>query len=106
MYHTTDREGLTEINPGEERLREILDSVDDEEGDASSPEVWLSHMESGWMISVYPGKLLRLENTLRPEIERELKAASAEDILDLWELLATGQIDLVLRERWKARSKT
>ncbi len=103
MYHTTDREGLTEINPPEERLREMLASVEDEEGDAASPEVWLTHMESGWMLSVYPGRLLRLENTLRPEPELEMQASSDDDILDLWELLGTGQIELVMRERWKVR---
>ncbi|MEM9227078.1 MAG: hypothetical protein AAGA45_03835 [Verrucomicrobiota bacterium] len=100
MYHTTDRSGITELKPDDAKLWEILAEIDDEEGDASAPEVWLTHLESGWSLSVWPGGLLTLENTLRTEPERSLRDVEPERIFALWKRLAAGEIELLLQEPW------
>lgn len=104
MYHTTDRSGITELMPDDAKLWEILTEVDDEDGDASAPEVWLTHLESGWSLSVWPGGLLTLENTLQAEPERCLTGIDRERTFALWKRLAKGEIELLLQEPWRAQA--
>lgn len=103
MYHTTDRDGITELNPTDAKLRELLDSLkEDDAGD--NPEVWLTHVESGWMLSAYPSGLLTLENTIRRVPEREIANASPEKTFILWKLLAAGRIEELMNEPWQERA--
>ncbi|MEN8735376.1 MAG: hypothetical protein ABF329_11225 [Lentimonas sp.] len=63
LYHTTDAQGITEINPSEARMRELLDELDDLEPDeAEHPDVSLIHDGSGWILTVYQRGIISLEN--------------------------------------------
>ncbi|MGE9293275.1 hypothetical protein [Ruficoccus sp. ZRK36] len=103
MYHTTSRDGITEINPTDEHLKELLLSVGEEEGDESAPDVWLTHLETGWCISVFPGGYVTLENNLRPVPEREMEELSNQRIFSLWKLLAAGDIENLMDQPWSKK---
>lgn len=102
-YHTTDREGVTRIDPPAREWPAILASVH-EDGPADAPEVWLTHEETGWAISYYPSGLVALENETTREPVREMRGARPEQVAALWRLLANGQIEELLREGWVVES--
>lgn len=100
-FHTTNRDGLTELNPAPARLRAILRSLRDLDADPAAPEVWLSHHASGWTLSVFPGGLLRLESDTAREPIRELRGANLDRALELWLWLADGEVERVLEAPWQ-----
>lgn len=103
MYHTTDIDGITEINPDIHKLRELIDSLSDAEmDDYEHPDVALVDDRSGWSISLYPNGTATLEN-LEDEDEspRYRKGLSAETCLELWTMLADGEIESLLAMRWE-----
>lgn len=100
-YHTTDRDGITELSPPAERLREIIESVNEPDaGDEASPEVWLSHT-SGWTLSYFPSGLMLLENDHSQSEPRALPGVGASLALTLWQLLANDQITELRRFPWE-----
>ncbi len=103
MYHTTNREGITEINPSDEKLKELLLAASEEEDDGSNPDVWLTHLETGWTISVFPGGYVTLENNIRPVPEREMEDLSNSRIFSLWKMLATADIEKLMAQPWQKR---
>lgn len=99
-YHTTDLHGITEINPPETLMRDILASLEtDDTGD--HPEVWLTHLESGWCLTALPGGTLLLDNDTHDDTPRRLRGLSLRQTLDLWKLLAAGHIRELLRHPWQ-----
>ncbi|MBC2594145.1 hypothetical protein H5P28_07700 [Ruficoccus amylovorans] len=105
MYHTTDRSGVTDINPSDEKLKELLLAVgDDEDDDGSNPDVWLTHLETGWTVSVFPDGYVTLENNIRPVPEWEMDGLSNPRIFSLWKLLANGDIEALRSQPWRKRS--
>ncbi|WP_309381616.1 hypothetical protein [Cerasicoccus frondis] len=81
-------------------MRELLRSVADADGDDSAPEVWLSHLETGWTLSVFPNGLLQLEADDRKQPLREMRNVELDHTLDLWMILAEGDAKRLLRANW------
>jgi len=103
MYHSTDIDGVTEINPDLHTLRAIIDSLQDADlEEFDHPDVALVDDNSGWSISLYPNGTATLEN-LEDEDEspRYRKGLSPEAGLELWMMLADGEIETLLAMRWE-----
>lgn len=99
-YYTTDRNGITELNPSTRTMQDILNAIDCE-SDPAAADVWLTHFESGWTLSVFADGFIELE---RPsEDSLCMPHANMATALRLWRLLADGQFDSLLQQPWKAR---
>ena len=97
-FHTTDRDGITELNPPEPKLREILRSLMDEREDHA--EVWLTHSESGWTLTVFRSYVVQWHNDRIDEPTRELSGLDFNKALELWLMLAKGYIADLNRQPW------
>ena len=102
LYHTTDSEGISEINPDRMRMREILEEVGSaESADAPHPDVSLVHDTSGWMVTVYPGGVVTLENLGdADELPFYLRKVGLSEALSLWTELAEGNIAKLRKRPW------
>jgi hypothetical protein len=98
-FFVTTAWGGSEHRPSTERMRAILvelDTIDEEHAEA-----WLSH-ENGWSISAMPRGHVVLENVEGPdEPPRHLRGVSRERVIQLWEQLAAGNADEVMRAGWQ-----
>lgn len=103
LYHTTDAEGITEINPSEARMRELLDELDDIDiSEAAHPDVSLIHDFSGWMLTVYPRGIISFENLDQPdEAPKFMKGVSRQACLELWLELSRGEIEKLCERNWQ-----
>ena len=102
LYHTTDTDGVTELNPPAETMRELLDSLDhDEAEDAEHPDVSLVHDTSGWSISVFPSGVVTFENLDEPdEMPRFMIGVPRNEALALWLDLSRGRIEHLRSHPW------
>lgn len=106
QYYTTDRCGITELEPTEQRLRALLRTVWQRDGyapaDTDAPDVWLTHFSSGWTLFVYPSGLAVLDNL---DVEdcpvRHLREVSFDHALHLWQLLLKGEMRRLFAQNWK-----
>ena len=98
FYYTTDLNGVTVLNPTVNQMRTVIHSLDDTHHNYI--EVWLSHYESGWTMSVFPGGLIRFENEILKQPIRQLRYIYFTKILELWLRLSRGEVDFILNMRW------
>lgn len=98
-FHTTDRDGITELNPPEQKLREILRTLNDDREDHA--EVWLTHSESGWTLTAFSTGVLHFHNDLLDEPLRQLIGIDFKKALELWQALAQGRIATLKQQPWK-----
>ena len=102
LYHTTDIDGISLLNPDADALRALLASLDEPAArEADHPDVALIHDPSGWSISVFPSGTVTLEN-LEAEDGSPLymNAVSRQEALQLWLELAQGEIECVRDRPW------
>ncbi|NBB79829.1 MAG: hypothetical protein GVY36_10340 [Verrucomicrobia bacterium] len=102
LYHTTDTDGVTELNPSAEIMRELLDSLDNTgAGEAEHPDVSLVHDTSGWSISVFPSGVVTFENLDEPdEMPRYMIKVSRNEALKFWIDLSHGRIEHLRSQPW------
>lgn len=102
LYHTTDTEGITELNPTADTMRGLLQSLDHSEAnEAEHPDVSLVHDGSGWSISVFPSGVVTFENLDEPdEMPRFMVGVSRNTALALWLDLSHGRIDHLRSQPW------
>lgn len=104
LYHTTDVDGISQINPTEEEMRSILRTLLDPEIEMEEhPSVSLTHDASGWSLSVYPNDVISIEN-LDDDADKFpefLNNVSLEHALKLWRQLAEGQIAKIRTLDWQ-----
>ncbi|GHB98032.1 hypothetical protein [Cerasicoccus arenae] len=81
-------------------MRAILRSLADDDADDSAPDVWLTHLETGWTLAVFSSGLLQLEADATKEPLRELKG-DFDIALELWTILAEGDIARLLKANWR-----
>ncbi|WOO39835.1 hypothetical protein [Rubellicoccus peritrichatus] len=98
IFYTTDRDGITEINPSERKLREILRSLDEDRSEHG--EVWLTHTESNWQATVFSNGTIHLENETLHEPTRELRGTGFAKALEIWEMLSRGNTEAILKQPW------
>lgn len=102
LYHSTDVDGITLLNPDRAQMRALLKSLEDPDiQECDHPDVSLTENESGYSISVYPGGIMTLDNFDAPDVPpRYLKVKDLDDCLKIWTYLATGQLNRVLSLPW------
>lgn len=102
LYHTTDTDGISELNPTVEKMRDLLNSLDDKESEeAEHPDVTLVHDSSGWSLSVYPSGIVTFENLDQDDVPpRFMSGISRNQALQLWLELSRGQIQQVNSHPW------
>lgn len=102
LYHTTDIDGITELNPTAKTMRRLLERLDSVEADeAEHPDVSLVHDGSGWSISVFPSGVVTFENLdERDEMPRYMVGMSRNAALALWLDLSCGRIDHLSSQPW------
>lgn len=102
LYHTTDPDGISELTPTAEKMRELLDRLDEPGMDQMDhPDISLVHDPSGWSLSVFPSGVVTFENlddTDQPP--RFMSGVSRHEALRLWLELSRGQIDQVNSRPW------
>ncbi len=102
LYHSTDADGVSILNPDTLQMRSLLESLD-EPGAAEQehPDVSLVHDASGWSVSVFPGGTLTLENLDAPDKPPAYRrGVSASEALRIWQQLARGNIDWLQKLDW------
>jgi hypothetical protein len=97
-YYVESRWGGSEDEPSEERMRELLAELD--ENDPEHPDTWLTH-DSGWSLAVFETGLVVWEHLELPDPPRHLINVTREKALDLWLQLARGHLVEIEREPWK-----
>ncbi|CAI8260600.1 MAG: Uncharacterised protein [Opitutia bacterium UBA7350] len=102
LYHTTDLDGITELKPDKQRLREILTTLDQGNADsASHPDVSLINDENGWSLSVFASGVVAFEQLDQEEdAPFYMKDVSRDTALGLWLNLAAGKIETLLALPW------
>lgn len=97
QYHTTDGNGVTEINPSPEKIRIILDSVDNP--DMDYPDVSL-FTEKGWSLTYCESGILLLENLNASDQIRYLRNCDRETVLALWLALVDDDFNALEGHAW------
>lgn len=102
LYHTTDAEGISELSPTPEKMRELLNSLDDiDANEPDHPDVSLVHDPSGWSLSVFPSGIITFENLDEPDdVPRHMCHVARNDALALWLELSSGRIDHIKTQPW------
>jgi hypothetical protein len=102
LYHTTDADGISELNPTVEKMRDLLDGLDTADAyEAEYPDVSLVHDPSGWSLSVYPSGIVTFENLDQPDdAPRFMSGVSRKQALELWLELSRGEIRQVNSRPW------
>jgi hypothetical protein len=98
MFHITHRYGEMESNPPLERLFGLFSELDDRHEDTEHSSVALTH-ESEWSLGVSHGGYITFENLEEGE-PRHMTGVSPEKIIQLWELLARGDLTAIESEPW------
>ena len=102
LYHTTDMDGVSELNPNESRMEQLiaqLEMPDFEEAD--HPDLSLVHDTSGWVLTLYPSGIVTYENLDDDDDQpRFMTGILKAKALQLWKSLARGDIDALNQLPW------
>lgn len=104
LYHSTDADGVTLVNPDTGAMRALLARLDEPmAGEAEHPDVSLVHDPSAWSLSVFPSGTVSFEN-LEAEDSPPLYMTnvSRADALQMWLELSRGEIDQVRKRSWQS----
>ncbi len=103
LYHTTDTDGVSEINPCEVRMRETITQLDAPDAEEiEHPDVALVHDSTGWSISLFPSGVVTFENL--GDAQKEplyLTNIDRDRAFELWQSLAAGKIEKLLALPWQ-----
>ncbi|PXA04276.1 hypothetical protein DDZ13_06995 [Coraliomargarita sinensis] len=102
LYHTTDADGVTLLNPDTQSMRDLLAKLDEPAADeAEHPDVSLVHDPSAWSMSVFPSGTVTFEN-LDDDDDAPLymNNVSRKEALQMWLELSRGEIDRLRGRNW------
>ncbi|ADE53797.1 hypothetical protein [Coraliomargarita akajimensis] len=104
LYHSTDCDGVSELRPDRERMREIIAQLDDPDiADADHPDVSLTNDSNGWSITFYASGIATYENLDADDSPpKYLPKISRAEALKLWCDLAAGKLDWIESHAWIA----
>lgn len=104
LYHTTDMDGISMLNPDVEKMRDLLAQLDDASTEeADHPDVSLIHDPSGWSLSVFPNGTVTIENfDAEDSHPLYMKDVSKKDALQMWQDLSRGKIEKIRKHPWIA----
>lgn len=103
LYHATDADGVSLLNPDTATMRELLKKLDKPSAeDAEHPDVSLIHDPSAWSISVFPSGIVTFEK-LNDDDNAPLfmNSVSRKDALQMWLELSRGEIERLRNRPWK-----
>jgi hypothetical protein len=89
-FTITHRYGSMDRDPPLDQLPTLLAELDDRPEDTEHGSVALTH-ESEWCLSVARGGYVILEH-LENGGERHMRSVQTDDIIRMWQLLASGRI--------------
>jgi len=103
LYHTTDMEGVSELNPDEARMQQLIAQLEIPEfEEADHPDLSLVHDPSGWALTLYPRGIVTYEQLEdddgQPLFMTGIGSAQA---LQLWKSLARGDINALKQLPWQ-----
>ena len=98
-FHVNHRYGAAESDPPLSSLPLLLRELADRPEDAEHTDVSVTH-ESEWCISAFMAGYLILEN-LESGQPRHMRDVPDAKIIELWSLLAVGDLEKVMSEPWK-----
>lgn len=97
-YHVTHRYGAMNSNPGVHTFTELLAELKTRPEDEEHDEVSVTN-EADWCISVHLSGIVTFENLESGE-PRHMKHVPEAKILELWRLLAEGDVAAIEQEPW------
>lgn len=102
LYHTTDADGVSILNPDTEEMRNLLATLDEPGADeADHPDVALIHDASGWSMSVFPSGIVTLENLNSDDsAPLYMDSVSRSESLKMWIELSRGEIERLMKRNW------
>ena len=106
LYHTTDMDGISELNPTMARMDELIEQLD-QPGfqDAEHPDISLVHDTTGWTLTLYPSGIVTFENMEdADEAPRYMNGVTREAALLLWRSLSRGEINELLARPWRCET--
>ena len=103
LFHTTDCDGVSQLNPDIETLREVIAQLDDPDfEEADHQDVSLVHDPSGWSMTLFPTGIATFENLSDsdspPKVMSGLTRTAA---LKLWIELSKGHIEHLKALEWE-----
>lgn len=107
LYHTTDADGVSLLNPDEDAMKDLLARLDEPSAEeAEHPDVSLTHDTNGWSLSVFPSGTVTFEN-LDSEDGAPLYMTQVKrsDALKMWIELSRGEIESLKKRSWKCDSE-
>jgi hypothetical protein len=102
LYHTTDADGVSLLNPSAEAMRELLAKLDEASAEeAEHPDVSLVHDPSAWSMSVFPSGTVTFENLDDDDgAPLYMNHVSRKDALQMWLELSRGEIERLRKRDW------
>lgn len=102
LYHTTDMDGISELNPNTERMEALIQQLDMPDFDESDhPDLALVHDTSGWTLTLYPNGVVTFENFDDDDTQpRYMAGIQRSKALHLWQALARGDIEGLKELPW------
>lgn len=102
LYHTTDMDGISELNPDSERMEELIKQLDTSDFvEADHPDVALVHDVSGWSLTLYPNDVVTYENFDDEDDQpRYMTGIKRDKALHLWKTLARGDLEELKQLPW------
>ena len=103
LYHSTDADGISEINPSPQRMRDLVALLDEPEFlDKEHPDLSLIHDASGWSLTLFPSGNVVWENLDDEAGAATLTGVSRNRAYELWLMLSRGEIEQLKRQGWRA----
>jgi hypothetical protein len=102
LYHTTDMDGISELNPDPKRMKELISTLDMSDfEDADHPDLSLMHDPSGWFLTLYASGIVTYEHVNDGDAQpRYMTGISRNKALHLWQSLAKGEIEALEQLPW------
>ena len=102
LYHTTDMDGISELNPTTARMEALIQQLDMAGLDESDhPDLALVHDASGWTLTLYPSGVVTFENFDDDDNQpRYMTGIKRDKSLQLWKTLARGNIEGLIELPW------
>jgi hypothetical protein len=91
-------DGSWDENPPLDALPDLYDEL--KTTDPEHGEVSVTHDDTGWNLSAHRDGRLVFEH-LKQGGQRHMIPVSKERVLELWRLLAAGDIEAILKEPWR-----
>jgi hypothetical protein len=98
MFSVLHLDGSSDTDPPIDALSDLYDEL--QFADIEHVDVTVVHEDSGWSMSAYQSGRLIFEH-LAQGGARHMIPVSKDRVLELWRMLAAGDMDTILKESWR-----